>query len=292
VPTPPEARLIATGGREGAETAICAAVDGLLAAAQVDEPPAPLELLASLRGVLRVDAVALPGAGRLVPVPGGYVVQVSASDSPGRQRFTLAHEICHTLLEDATALGVHDAAVGSFDEGRLEEYLCDAGAAYMLLHPRWLRRLAGEREPALDALFEVAAACEASAEATARQLAVLGVWDCSFVYWEPGYRKGELAAVNAVPLTGLEGFASRPEPKLRAVRHYRAPGQPFFPLRKSAPGGSSIAAALATRERTSGVERFDLGAAGEAWCESQYVGYTDGAGREIARVLTLLRWQQ
>ena len=40
------------------------------------------------------------------------------------------------------------------------------------------------------------------------------------------------------------------------------------------------------------LERFDFEHAARALCESQYVGYTDAGGREVARVLTLLRWLQ
>ncbi|MBM4416513.1 MAG: ImmA/IrrE family metallo-endopeptidase [Chloroflexi bacterium] len=205
--------------------------------------------------------------------------------------FKVAHELSHTLLDEARAAssGHVDAAVGAFDEARREEFLCDIGAAQLLLHPRWLRDLAGDREPSLDCLFEVASTCEASLEATARQVAVLGVWACSFVLWEPGYRKGERAALGSAPLSGFEAAAA-PGPKLRAIRPYAAPGQPFFPLRKSVDAGSSIARALATHERTRGRKRFAVGAGLMAECESQYVGYVDGDGREVPRVLTLLRW--
>src|SRR5690606_26909712 len=178
-----------------------------------------------------------------------------------------------------------DRTTGTFD-GRREEYLCDGGAAHILLHPSWLRDLAVVHEPSLERLFAAAAACEASAEATARQLAVLGVWECAFVFWEPGYRKSEQALIGRAPLPGFEPVAAEPIPKLRATRVYRPDGTPFFPRRKSVDEDTSIAEALRDEVRTRAVERFDLG--GQhliADCESQYVGYTRGDGTRVPRVL-------
>jgi hypothetical protein len=296
MPRDAAALLLATYGGDSAEGAIRGAVERLLNTAEVVGPPAPLELLGSLRGVVRIESVPISSAGRLVPVPGGgYVVQVNEADSPGRQRFSAAHEICHTFFDDARrAARTHDdPTIGAFDERRSEEYLCDLGAAHMLLHPGWLKDLAAGQQPSLDGLFAVASRCEASAEATARQLATLGVWRCSFVFWEPGYRKAERDLLARTPLPGLEAVAPRPVPRLRATRVYTATGMPFFPLRKSVGEDSSIAEALLSEGRTRGVERFDIGRQSLlANCESHYVGYEDGGGALVPRVLTLMRWRE
>lgn len=116
---------------------------------------------------------------------------------------------------------------------------------------------------------------------------------CSFVFWEPGYRKGERELLARAPLPGLELLAPRPAPKLRVARVYAADGLPFFPLRKSVDEGTSIAEALHSEGRKRAVERFDLGQQQlVADCESQYVGYTDGDGVAVPRVLTLMRWTE
>lgn len=286
--------LLQAYGGASAEEAMRAAVDRLLEEAEVNRPPAPLDVLGSLRGVTDIEAVAMASAGRLVPLPdAGYIVQVNDADSRGRQRFSAAHEICHTFFNEARrgVRGHDDADIGVFDERRSEEFLCDVGAAHMLLHPPWLQDLAAGREPSLGCLFEAATRCDASAEATARQLAALGVWRCSFVFWEPGYRKGERELLARTPLSGLEAVAPQPLPKLRAARVYASPGSPFFPLRKSVDADSSIAAAALNDARTRRVERFDLGSQRLVVdCESQYAGYTDGDGRQVLRVLTLMRW--
>ena len=226
--------LVREFGGETAEDAIRAAIEHLLAQAEVTEPPAPLNLMGSIRGIERIERVAMSSAGCLVPLSGGgYIVQVNEGHSSGRRRFSAAHEIVHTFFNEVRgARRSHDDEVtGRFERSRedlREEYLCDIGAAHMLLHPLWLRVLALGREPSLERLFAVADRCGASAEATARQLAVLGIWECSFIIWEPGYRKGESDLVRRPALPGFEAIAPRPTLKLRAERVYPAPGAPFF----------------------------------------------------------------
>ncbi len=258
-----------------------AAADALLALAEVTGPPAPLELLASLRGVVNVEAMSMRSAGRLVPRVDGYLIQVNDGDPPTRRRFSIAHEICHTFFTvPATGGAPHeDATTGAFDESLQEEYLCDVGAAHLLLHPRWLIERAAGVDPSIDRLFAIASECEASAEATARQLAALGVWSCSFVFWEPGYRKAEVR---------------RDQPaRLRVARVYASPGAPFLPRRKSVRDDSSIADALRDHSRTSGVERFVIGRRElVAQCESHFAGYDGPDGTSVPRVRSLLLWDR
>lgn len=275
------------------EDSIRLAVERVLLQAEATEPPAPLDLVASLCDVERIEAVATSSAGRLLPLPhGGYVVQVNEADSTGRQRFSTAHEICHIFFNRAVHLErlYDDQTVGSF-AGIGEEHLCDTGAAHMLLYPPWLRRLAGGRKPTLARLLEVATACEASLEATARQIVTLGIWNCSFVFWEPGYRKSERELLGSTPLPGLEHVAAVPTEKLRAARVYPGRQVPFLPKNTSVPEETSIAMALRTEGILEGVETFDLGSGRlTAECESLYAGYKRGGGEMVQRVLSLLRW--
>ena len=231
-------------------------------------------------------------AGRLIPLPSGdYVVQVNEADSQGRQRFSIAHEICHTLFNQfRRTTRSHDPATGTFT-GKGEEYLCDVGAAHLLLHPSWVRDLASGCEPSLVRLLQTARACDASLEATARQVATLGIWNCSFAFWEPGYRKSERELLGRPLLPGFESMAPAPTQKLRVTRVYASPGMPFLPPNASTAEESSIAEALWTQGFTSAREEFEL-ASGRlvAECESRYVGYRRGDGEMVQRVLSVMRW--
>ena len=280
-------------GGDTPEDSIRVAVEQVLLQAGATGPPAPLELVASLCDVERIEVVAMSSAGCLIPLPqGGYVIQVNEGDSPARQRFSSAHEICHTFFNRATRLqrGYDDETVGTF-AGKGEEHFCDIGAAHMLLHPPWLRDLAGGREPSLSGLLKVATACGASLEATARQIATLDIWKCSFVFWELGYRKSERELLGRAPLPGFGSVARVPTAKTRASRVYPSQGVPYFPQNASVSEESSIAEILRTQDSSSAIEEFDLGSGSlVAECESQYVGYRRADGELVHRVLSLLRW--
>ena len=269
------------------------AVDQLLRRAEVTEPPTPLDVVGSFCGVVRTETVAMSDAGRLISLPnGGYVVQVNQADSQGRQRFSTAHEICHTLFNQfrRTTRSHDDPTTGMF-AGKGEEYLCDIGAAHLLLHASWVRDLASGCKPSLDRLLQTARACDASLEATARQIATLGIWNCSFAFWELGYRKSEREVFGRAPLPGFESVAPVPTQKLRVARVYASPGLPFLPPNASTSEESSITEALRTQGSSSAREEFAL-ASGRlvADCESQYVGYRRGDGEVVRRVITMMRW--
>lgn len=233
-------------------------------------------------------------AGRLVPIAGGYLIQVNEADGAGRQRFSIAHEICHTFFNEARKDQAEhsDITVGVFDEGNSEEFLCDVGAAHMLLHPSWILPIVGDELPELDHLFAVRSATEASLEATARQLVRLDGWEhTAFVFWEPGFRKSELRLLSQGSLPGMEEIAPRPVAKLRVRRVYPGPTAPFIPLNKSVDEDSPVAAALRQERRTRGSD--DLGVhRGDSRgnYESEYVPFFAREGALRPRVVTIFRW--
>lgn len=276
---------------ETSEDSIRTAVDGLLLEAGVTEPPTPLALVGSFCGVVRTEVTSMRGAGRLIPLAdGGYLVQVNKADSRGRQRFSTAHEICHALFDRShrTRRSHDDQTTGTF-LGSGEEHLCDVGAAHFLLHPAWVRDLATGCKPSLKRLFEIARACDASVEATARQVTALGVWDCSFVFWEPGYRKSELELLGRAPLPGFKPTTPVPIKKLRVARVYPGAELPYFPPNSSVPEETSIPDALGADETVRGIEEFVLsGRTFTAECESRDVSYRRADGEKVDRVLTLV----
>jgi hypothetical protein len=77
---------------------------------------APVDLLglASALGVPVKAATLQPGkSGEIRPDGrGGFIVRVNRHDSPGRQRFTVAHELAHFLLhQDLIGSGISDDAL-------------------------------------------------------------------------------------------------------------------------------------------------------------------------------------
>jgi len=267
--------------------------DSLLADAEVARPPVNLDLLASCRRVRKVEHLDMAEAGRLVPDDDAYIIQVNRRHPKGKRRFTVGHEICHTFFNEAgrRARGSVDMTTGLFDLREEEEYLCDVGAAHLLLNPRWLLPMAESRSASLDALLEIARACGASIEATAFQLTQAGLWPCTFVFWEPGFRKSERVTLEQAAFEGWEDLA-RPRPRLRASRVYGAAGTPFLPKNKSVDLDSGIYRALEQQTRTEGEEGFEVGQRTlRAWCQSDYLPYYDESGALRPRVVSCIVWE-
>lgn len=288
------AALCSYAGQVDPVSAILRCVDSLLADAEVDAPPVDLDLLASCRRVRKVEHVAMVEAGRLIPGGDSYVIQVNGRHGEGKRRFTVGHEICHTFFNEAhqSLRDSLDWTTGLFDIRNEEEYLCDVGAAHMLLNPQWLLPMAASQRPSLNALLEIAEGCGASIEATAFQLAQTGRWPCTFVFWEPGLRKSERVAAEQRAFGGWEELA-RPQPKLRAARVYGADGMPFLPKNTSVDPDSGMYRALEGQTRTESEETFEVGRrALRALCQSDYLPYHDETGALRPRVVSCIVWER
>lgn len=287
------AAICAHTGAAEPPAAVQQLVDALLEEAAVSGPPADVELLASWRRVRRVELLDMAEAGRLVPDGTGYIIQVNQRHTETKRRFTVAHEVGHTFFDEAASSTRYqaDGATGLFDLRSEEEYLCDIAAARVLLHPRWLLPLARAQGPSLDALLGLAQTCQASIEATAIQLSQLGIWRCSFVFWEPGLRKAERLPAPQPALSGWEG--PDPREKLRAQKVYAAPGVPFLPRNKSAAADSQVWRAYVEQTQTQGEELLDLGSAVvPAVTQSIYAPYYNETGALQPRVISCIIWPQ
>lgn len=282
-------------GKDGPVEAMHALVDSLLASAGLDCPPADVEMLASLRGVRRVERVDMAEAGRLIPEGAGYVIQVNSRHPETRQRFTVAHEVGHTFVNEACSVlkSVFDRATSLYDDHDEEEYLCDVAGGRTLLHPLWLRPAVEAERPSLQALLSLADCCRASIEATAIQVAQLALWRCSFVFWEPGLRKEEQARLGQSRLAGL-GPNTLPTQRLRARRVYAGPDVPFLPLNKSAAEDSHVWRAYAEQTQTEGEDVLDIGngMVARAYTQSIYAPYFDETGSPRPRVVSCIIWSQ
>ena len=102
--------------------------------------PVNIDLIASLRGIRRRVADH-PFAGRIYADENGQLIMDLRADDPGvRRRFTCAHEVIHTAFPGFVREARYrvDNAVGVNQNRRdEEEYLCDYGAAALLM-PRQL----------------------------------------------------------------------------------------------------------------------------------------------------------
>jgi Zn-dependent peptidase ImmA (M78 family) len=250
--------------------------------------PVEVRMLASFRGIAAISEVDQIEAGCIFCDGERLLIQLRSSDSPERRRFTICHEILHTFFPGFREERRRrtDRTVGAFDRSQLEEYLCDFGAAELLL-PRRPFLPALPPQPCLDDVIELAALFDASLEATAIRVVNLTAAPMALVVLEPAWKPAEqreLARRATQPaLAGLEG---KLPPKRLRVRWAYGPTMTTIPKHKSIDDTTPLAAVLET-----GVVDYlgVIGLTGDTYqVSARHLPYYRD-GEPVDRVLVLLR---
>lgn len=132
------------------------------------------------RGI-QVQVVELNGChARILPVRGGYIAQLDVRQSPGRRRFSLCHELAHTLF-DVTSPNWPDCDKQPGNPDAFEETLCDHFASQLLMPVGLFTRACSQQNPSWDSLCTVAANFGVSIEAAVNRIQDLDVWQCFFI---------------------------------------------------------------------------------------------------------------
>ena len=162
---------------------------------------APVGLLALAReqGITGIQCIPDGLEGLLERHGSSYVIGVNARRPSTRQRFTIAHEIAHqlvnqTLLPDSPGI---DARRASFFKSqssddhieRRIERLCDIAASELLLPERLLQKdhLVGTG-PSLDTLREISQSYQVSPQAAGIRLIEGGWWSAVWTHWHQAER--------------------------------------------------------------------------------------------------------
>jgi Zn-dependent peptidase ImmA (M78 family) len=250
--------------------------------------PIDVRLLASFRGIAAINEVDQAEAGCIFFNGERLVVHMRGTDSAERQRFTICHETIHTFFpgfrEERRART--DTTVGTYDRNQFEEYLCDIGAAELLL-PRKPFLAVLPAQPDIDDVIELADVFDASLEATAIRIVNLATVPMALVVLEPAWKPAEqreLARRAIQP--ALAGLESETPPKKLRVRWAYGPRIATIPKHKSVDDTSSLANVL----QTGGADYLGAtGLTGGAFqVSARRLPYSRG-GDLIDRVLVLLR---
>ena len=191
------------------------------------------------------DAMLLPLRGR-----GFQIVCSPRVRSEGRIRFSLAHELAHTLFDDCGSVlkmrTRHREA--SLQDEELER-LCDQGAAELVMPRRWFSGEMATMGERAGSVPELARRFGVSLEAAAVRMVECGSEALAGVgFFEYGTRPSERGR-------RAEGRAA-----YRVRRVFTRTGTPFlFPRGKSVPEGSAIYRASLGAGECVGRERFGLG---------------------------------
>jgi hypothetical protein len=138
------------------------------------EPPIDIDLLASARGIARIELADLPWSGCLLPGGDGLRIQLRANDPHRRRRFTGCHEVSHTLLPGfSSTAAVYRCTPGdgqpSPPRDRDIESLADLAASEFLLPRRHLATDLRNASFGWSTVEALAHRYEASLDATARR---------------------------------------------------------------------------------------------------------------------------
>lgn len=168
-------RLIDANGGRHPEQIVEEYTDGLRAAAGQDKLPIRVDHIASLKGIRRRTGDH-NFAGRIyVEDNGQLVMDISSNDSDERQRFTEAHELTHTAFpgfSEEHRFRTDAPRMERHPPNREEEYLCDYGAAALLM-PRGLVEGRYSVKHGLDDVERLASDAQVSIEAAANRLVAL-----------------------------------------------------------------------------------------------------------------------
>jgi Zn-dependent peptidase ImmA (M78 family) len=111
----------------------------LLALAEVPGPPVPIEtVIALLSRIVVKRAPDLPTSGRTQWAGAQWIILVSSSEAPVRQRFSLGHELAHVVYHPLS-----DTALPAYKEVSAEQRLeqaCEYFSACLLMPRTWVKR--------------------------------------------------------------------------------------------------------------------------------------------------------
>jgi Zn-dependent peptidase ImmA (M78 family) len=253
-------------------------------------PPFEPEIVANALGIA-VHTRSGPLEWDAIMVPIGEETRIicnAAVRSPGRRRFSVAHEIAHAFFRDAAE--TYHLRTRNRDqyyrteEARQLERLCDLGAVELLMPGDHVSKCVGRIGFRAAAIPEIARAFGVSLQAAAIRLVELAAEPCAAGFFQYG----------SPPSLATEAYGSKPEPKsrnaYRATRIYRSAGFPFlFPKGKSVADESSIYRASMRYEETEAVESFHLGRLGQRLHVTALGLHRDGEVSEPPTVCVFLR---
>lgn len=218
--------------------------------------PVNVDGLASLLGI-RQRVESFPFAGRIYAEPSGQLVMdLNGDDYEPRRRFTCAHEIIHTAFPGFRKQERYraDSSTGGYTARDEEEYLCDKGAASLLM-PATLVTEQYALADGLNALEALADDGDVSLEAAGNRLVRLAGRPAMMLVLEVANKPADRAALRrGTPV----------EPRLRVRYSTATDMRAFVPRHKSVADDSLFVRALESgrkqRGRTylPGAERYGL----------------------------------
>jgi Zn-dependent peptidase ImmA (M78 family) len=171
--------------------------------------PTDLTQVAADLGVVEVRVVPLANRGRLLYVPGGFVIEVNENLDHHERRFVVAHELAHIVLEgnslSADGARRERVVLGHAVSYHALETLCDFAAAELLVPFAVLRDALSPLTVSLDAAIRLAAKADCAVELVAKRVHEANIWNCQFLWWRQD--AGRFVAIKSIPNRDDDGLS-------------------------------------------------------------------------------------
>jgi len=183
--------LIKKTGCNNPYAAMVKLTNDLILRSKITKPPFEPRFFAELQGVREIRKVYnVEWDACLIPFPNkNYVIEIGGMHSPHRQNFSCCHEVAHTLLLDLLAtpgLQKITCSLNLLGEKKIEESLCNTGAAELLTPYNSFVREASKYSPSIDSIKDLSDVFGASLSVIILRLIKTRVWkECVFAYLEP-----------------------------------------------------------------------------------------------------------
>lgn len=206
------ARIAAPGVSDGA---LIADLADALISEWILKPPIPLDVVAQLRGIKRVELADLDVAGCLITQDGESTIKLRKADPAKRRVFSGFHEVGHTYME-GYQLQMQFRCSPFRSAKDPTEVLCDAMASEFLLPRKFFVNDIEESEFSIASVTDLSNRYAASFEATAIRFTMLGREDWFLLRLERMNKPRDefgappvLRVAAIVPSTGRRQFIPR-----------------------------------------------------------------------------------
>lgn len=167
----------------------------------------------------------------------GYIASINSASSKVRQRFSIAHEVGHVMLYNATGLAQAFGHLSPNERKSSEaieiEELCNRFAAELLMPiADWQKQIFSEGI-SLKVIRRLMSRYEVSISAAARRVIDAEVWKCAIVIWTPISQGDFLTELKPVQCCENITRGGHAWPRvIPNTEEFRIPGSPLYALEK------------------------------------------------------------
>src|ERR1051325_6689515 len=239
-------------------------------------PFRPLELV-SLLGIKYKSATHLfTVEAQLTPLPGRQrLLEFNPDRAEGRRNYSICHEVVHTFFDDCYEM-VHQrkANRATYDPEREVEFLCQIGAAELLMPPEDFRRDLNTVDLSLRSTPMLMKRYAASREAILRRMIALAPAPAAVVFLS--------RRQSPVQERSSRGDPENPPPRFRICYTVRTDDFPLYlPHHKSVPDSSCVCQASGVDEVVSQQEQWDIAGFGDWLVEAMVLPSSFGAAPDM-----------